>query len=86
MKMTQAEYNAKVQELQEMWGDASRVAPHISKDLQRVTHARFQVYWDGRWQTLGTQHNPFTPEATYEWDEELELRLRGSFADALAHS
>lgn len=85
--MTQAEYNAKVQELQSMWGDdASRIAPQISKDLKRVVVARFQVFWDGRWRTLGTQRDPFTPETAYEWDDDLELKLRSSFAGALAHS
>lgn len=83
--MTQAEYNAKVQELQAMWGDSSRVEA-ISSKGGTITQGWFQVYWDGRWHTLGRQRNPFTSEATYEWDENLELRLRGSFAGALAHS
>jgi hypothetical protein len=83
--MTQAEYNAKVQEIQSMWGDASRVEPYYSKE-GALFLARFEVYWDGRWRGLGEQHNPMTPQATYEWDEDLEFRLRGAFAGALARS
>ena len=83
--MTQAEYNAKVQELQSMWGNASSFGTHHDKS-GRMTEAFFQVYWDGWYRVLGRQKNPFTPEVTYEWDEVLELALRGAFADALAHS
>lgn len=83
--MTREEYNAKVQELQAMWGDASRVEAARSKG-GTITESYFQVYWDGRWHTLGNQRDPFTSEASYEWDETRELKLRGLFAGALIHS
>jgi len=82
--MTQAKYNTKVQELQEMWGDACRARPHYHEG--RLMRATFDVYWDGRWQTLGWQHNPMTPQVRYEWEDVLELELRGAFAAALIHS
>lgn len=83
--MNQTEYNAKVQELQDMWPDeASRMVPYYSDE--KLTESRFQVYWDGQWHTLGWQNMPFRHTATYEWDDVLELRLRGEFAAALIHS
>ena len=83
--MTQAEYNAKVQELQAMWGDASSFGTHHDKHGQ-MTMAFFQVYWDGVHHVLGRQRKPLMPDSTYEWDEDAEMLLRGSFAGALAHS
>ena len=83
--MNRDEYNAKVQELQAMWGDKSRVMPsHGVSD--KLVAAYFEVYWDGRWHQLGCQRNPFTPGASYEWCEGDEIRLCGEFAAALIHS
>lgn len=83
--MTRDEYNAKVQELQQMWGDMSRI--RVSHGVtNQIQAAYFEVYWDGQWRTLGVQRRPFTPETTYEWGEPEEMRLRGSFAGALIHS
>jgi hypothetical protein len=84
--MTQAEYNAKVQELQAMWGDASRIGTHYDRKTGEITEAYFQVYWDGHWRTLGRQKQPFQPDSTYEWSEVIEMELRGAFAGALMHS
>jgi hypothetical protein len=82
--MTRDEYNAKVQELQAMWGDACKVNGHYYKEkLERST---FCVFWDGWWHVLGVEDHPFTPEASYQWSDALELRLRGEFASALMHS
>lgn len=83
--MTQAEYNAKVQEIQVMWGDENcRFWTHRSQEgvLRSVD---FQVSFDG-WHTLGTQHEPFTGEYWYEWCDLVELKLRGAFAGAAIHS
>jgi hypothetical protein len=82
--MTQSEYNAKLQELQAMWGDDCRI--HRQWKGEELTAALFQVYWDGHWRTLGRQKLPFTDATTYEWEDVLELELRGSFAGALARS
>lgn len=82
--MTQAEYNAKVQEMQQMWGDAAHILTN-HRDGKLVS-ADFAVYWDGRLHNLGRQEKPFTPETTYSWNETLELELRGKFAAALIHS
>lgn len=84
--MNQAEYNAKVQEIQAMWPpEATRIQIFHSR-VQEITSSHFQVYWDGQWHTLGSQRNPFTYQATYEWHDVLELKLRGAFAGALIHS
>lgn len=84
--MNQANYNAKVQELQMMWGpDACRIRRH--HDWKNILkRATFEVYWDGHWHILGTQFDPFTNQTRYEWDEEKELKLRGAFAGELMHS
>ncbi len=84
--MTRDEYNAKVQELQAMWGDAARIGTYRDPKTGQITEAYFQVYWDGFWRLLGRQYMPFTPEARYEWWEPVELELRGYFAGALMHS
>lgn len=85
--MTQTEYNAKLQEMQRMWpGCANRVCTDTDSKTGRIHQAYFQIYLDGQWHTLGRQHDPFTPEATYEWWDDLEHRLCGAFAGALMHS
>lgn len=83
--MTRDEYNAKVQELQAMWGDMARIRPSHGVS-GKIEAAYFEVYWDGHWRTLGVQRYPFTPETSYRWDELEERHLRGSFAGALIHS
>lgn len=85
MSMTQAEYNAKVQELQAMWGDASKLRTHHDKD-GALTSVSFEVYWDSHWHRIGWQDRPFKPDTAYYWNETVELRLRGEFARELMHS
>jgi len=83
--MTRDEYNAKVQELQYMWGDMSRVRPSygVSDKLQA---AYFEVYWDGQWHQLGVQRYPFTDRVSYEWNDGEDINMRAKFADALVRS
>lgn len=85
--MTQAEYNAKIQEMQRMWpGDSHRIRTHTDSKTGHIYQTYFQIYWDGCWYTLGQQYEPFTPEVRYEWWDVVEYKLRGKFADALIHS
>lgn len=84
--MTQAEYNAKVQEMQAMWpAEAHRI--DTTRDREGfITCAYFQVSWDGAWQTVGGQRNPFRDDTTYFWYEDDAMRLQGQFAASVAHS
>lgn len=83
--MTRDEYNAKLQEVQAMWPGAScRVKPSYHRETLMASY--FQVYWDGQWHTLGTQTLPFDADSTYQWNEIMELGLRGAFANSLMHS
>lgn len=72
--MTRNEYNKKVQAMQEVWPESSLRFEKVYYPAEVLSQARFQVYLD-RWRTLGTQHRPFQPDSTFEWDEDEEARV-----------
>jgi hypothetical protein len=90
--LDQATYNANVQRVQREatdWGFEHRVRPQYSKPERwekknpRLSAATFEVFWD-RWQLIGTQIDPMTPEARYRWDEEAWAKINHQAARALA--
>lgn len=87
--MTRDEYNARIQAIQKMWPAG---ATRIDKEYDTrgrapvLKRAVFEVYWSGRWHSLGWETDPLTTAARRGWNETLELKLRGAFAGELMKS
>lgn len=71
--MTQADYNKKMQSAQK-WPLNHKFSITSNRNGVLVC-CDFQVYWNGRWCTLGTQNRPFTDESTYVWNEDAEAQI-----------
>ena len=89
--MTRSEYNSNVQTMQEMFAE-HRVRPIYATGTNpsfpkgELLEAVFEVYWDGKWHALGIERLPMSDKTERQWDENLEYKLRGQFADSLSHS
>lgn len=79
--MDRAEYNAKVQDMQEFCiaaGLENRVEPYYDKDGNLV-QARFEVYY-GEWHHLGFEYRPMSPDTTWDYAEYEDARIRAMVA------
>ena len=89
--MQQAEYNAKVQDMQRFCISAglnNRVRPQygkskISPDLPELEAAYFEVFYV-EWRRLGTQYHPMSPRADYIYEETEDMKLRAEVARDLS--
>jgi hypothetical protein len=76
--VTHPEYNAFLQSVQEdalVWGFETRIQPVGSR-------ANFEVYFDGRWQTLASE-TPFVSDRNAWIDEEKWLLIQSRAAASL---
>lgn len=85
--MTQAEYNAAVQDMQSFCISAGlddRVRPvyvnSVVKDDPPILHAAvFEVFY-ATWREIGRQTAPMTPEVLYDYDFTADAKLRAEVA------
>lgn len=85
--MQQAEYNAKVQDMQrfcEATNLQHRVRPsYIGEQSPRLIAAYFEVFY-GDWRTVGSQQHPMKPEATFDYSDEEDMAIRAEVARDLS--
>ena len=89
--MQQAEYNAKVQDMQRFCISAGlqhRVRPVyvssvIDDKVPELSAARFEVFY-GDWRLIGEQTYPMQPTAAYFYREDQDTMLRAEVARDLS--
>lgn len=87
--MQQAEYNAKVQDMQRFCLSANlqfRVRPDYAESVinpPELAVARFEVFY-GDWRELGYQSKPMHPDASYNYDDIEDMKVRAEVARDLS--
>lgn len=82
----QAEYNAKVQDMQRFCiecGLQHRVRS-AGVEGEKIRSAYFEVYYNG-WRVLGIQTDPMTPQTTYSYFDQIDAETRAEVAYDLCH-